>query len=179
MYTNTMTRDWHSGLAIVADYEWSNSAYCVHYCYNFGGFQQSSRGHEVIVVSCLFEFLQFQQEEAMGMLNVLLETLRAKTEEEVALLWVGLASEEIQEIVAFVQRFQWLWIVSYFPRHSYDTKSCKCSSAGYSTPMVRHFNHHPNLNSTCSLMMHPIRTYSLSHSAQPLHLWQTRHFICH
>ena len=71
MYTNNMTRDWDSGLAIVADYEWSNSAYCVHYCYNFSGFQQSSRGHEVIVVSCLFEFLQFQQEEAMGMLNVL------------------------------------------------------------------------------------------------------------
>ena len=51
----------------------------------------------------------------MGMLNVLFgdlappaKTLRAKIEEGVALLCVGLASEEIQEIVAFVQRFQWL-----------------------------------------------------------------------
>ena len=30
----------------------------------------------------------------------------------------GHAGEEIQEIVAFVQKYQWLGVDAYFPRHS-------------------------------------------------------------
>ena len=63
----------------------------------------------------------------MGILNVLLgdlaspaEMLHAKTEEEVhgLVMNVGHAGEEIQEIVAFAQKFQWLGVDTYFPRHS-------------------------------------------------------------